>query len=156
MCLVLQVARCLVSKISPKSIDQQCGPAFERDHLTDRSGIPCSRDRVGDHTCTYVRCKCARPTHISFGKWTHNLAFIAWCDTRKGVRRTGSARNIPGWGAVTHRDVNGASNICSRAKYGAYGCVQAQAVMYLRPVWRSRVFDTGPHCLEFSPGTSAL
>jgi putative transposase len=68
----------------------------------------------------------------------------------------GRIYTCPGCGAVTHRDVNGASNICSRAKYGAYGCVQAQTVMYLRPLGRSRAFDTGPRCLEFSPGTPAL
>ena len=68
----------------------------------------------------------------------------------------GRIYTCPGCGAVTHRDVNGASNICSRAKYGAYGCVQAQTVMYLRPLGRSRAFDTGPRCPEFSPGTLAL
>ena len=68
----------------------------------------------------------------------------------------GRIYTCPGCGAVTHRDVNGASNICSRVKYGSYGCVQAQTVMYLRPLWRSRAFDTGPRCLEFSPGTLAL
>jgi len=68
----------------------------------------------------------------------------------------GRIYTCPGCGAVTHRDVNGASNICSRAKYGTYGCVQAQTVMYLRPLGRSRAFDTGPRCLEFSPGTPAL
>ena len=68
----------------------------------------------------------------------------------------GRIYTCPGCGAVTHRDVNGASNICSRARYGAYGCVQAQTVMYLRPLWRSRAFDTGPRCPEFSPGTPAL
>jgi putative transposase len=68
----------------------------------------------------------------------------------------GRIYTCPGCGAVTHRDVNGASNICSRAKYGSYGCVQAQTVMYLRPLWRSRAFDTGPRCPKFSLGTPAL
>ena len=48
--------------------------------------------------------------------------------------------------AVIHRDANGASNICSRACYGSYGRVQAQTIMYLQPLWRSRAFDTGQRC----------
>jgi len=35
-------------------------------------------------------------------------------------------------GAVIHRDLNGACNICSRAKYGLYGYVQTHTQMYLR------------------------
>jgi len=49
----------------------------------------------------------------------------------------------PRCGAVIHRDANGASNICSRAQYGSYGRVQAKTIMYLRPLRRSRAFDTG-------------
>jgi putative transposase len=52
----------------------------------------------------------------------------------------------PGCGAVIHRDANGASNICSRACYGSYGFVQVQTIMYLRPLWRSRAFDTSRGC----------
>jgi len=52
----------------------------------------------------------------------------------------------PGCGAVIHRDANGASNICSRARYGSYGFVQVRTIMYLRPLWRSRAFDTGQRC----------
>jgi putative transposase len=52
----------------------------------------------------------------------------------------------PGCGAVIHRDANGASNICSRARYGSYGFVHVQTIMYLRPLWRSRAFDTGQRC----------
>jgi putative transposase len=52
----------------------------------------------------------------------------------------------PGCGAVIHRDVNGASNICSRARYGSYGFVQVQTITYLRPLGRSRAFDTGQRC----------
>ena len=60
----------------------------------------------------------------------------------------GRVFTCPGCGAVIHRDVNGASNICSRARYGSYACVQAQTIMYLRPLGRSRAFDTGQRCLR--------
>src|SRR6266508_4500907 len=52
----------------------------------------------------------------------------------------------PRCGAVIHRDANGASNICSRARHGSYGSVQVQTIMYLRPLGRSRAFDTGQRC----------
>jgi putative transposase len=39
-----------------------------------------------------------------------------------------------GCGAGIHRDVNGASNICSKATTGHYGQVQADTVKYLRPI----------------------
>jgi putative transposase len=51
-----------------------------------------------------------------------------------------------GCGAMIHRDANGASNICSRARYGSYGFVQVQTIKYLRPIGRSRAFDTGQRC----------
>ena len=39
-----------------------------------------------------------------------------------------------GCGARVHRDVNGASNICSKAVYGVYSKIQADTVKYLRPI----------------------
>jgi putative transposase len=39
-----------------------------------------------------------------------------------------------GCGARVHRDVNGSANICSKAVYGRYGQVQADAIKYLRPI----------------------
>ena len=59
----------------------------------------------------------------------------------------GRVYTCPGCGAVIHRDVNGASNICSRALYGRYSDVQARTIKYLRPTGRSRAFDTGQCCL---------
>ena len=60
----------------------------------------------------------------------------------------GRVYTCPGCGAVIHRDVNGASNICSRARYGKYSAVQARTIRYLRPTGRSRAFDTGQSCLH--------
>ena len=60
----------------------------------------------------------------------------------------GRVYTCPGCGAVIHRDVNGASNICSRARYGKYSAVQARTIKYLRPTGRSRAFDTGQSCLH--------
>ena len=58
-------------------------------------------------------------------------------------------------GAVIHRDLNGACNICSRARYGLYGYVQTHTQMYLRPIRRSRALDTG-HKLPMQVGTPRL
>jgi putative transposase len=52
-----------------------------------------------------------------------------------------------GCGAMIHRDVNGAANICSRAVFGLYACIQAHTTTYLRPLRRSIAFDTGQRCL---------
>ena len=45
-------------------------------------------------------------------------------------RRSGCA----GCGARRHREVNGSATSCSKAAYGRYGQVQADAVKYLRPI----------------------
>lgn len=68
------------------------------------------------------------------------------CGLVKNNAPRGRVYICPGCGAVIHRDANGASNICSRARYGSYGFVQVQTIMYLRPLWRSRAFDTGQRC----------
>ena len=78
------------------------------------------------------------------------------CGTVKEHAPRGRVYTCPGCGAVIHRDVNGASNICSRIKYGSYGKVQAHTIMYLQPLRRSRALETGLCCLEFPPGTPAL
>jgi putative transposase len=87
----------------------------------------------------------------------------SFCVMKKKYAPRGRVYTCPRCGAVIHRDVNGASNICSRSRYGSYGKVQAQTVKYLRPLCtrsvylrRSRAFDTGQSCLEFTPGTPRL
>lgn len=57
-----------------------------------------------------------------------------YCGSVKKYVPRGRVYACPGCGAVIHRDLNGAFNICSRARNGSYGCVQAQTVMYLRPL----------------------
>lgn len=70
----------------------------------------------------------------------------SWCKRVAKRAPKGRVYACPRCGAVIHRDANGASNICSRARYGSYGRVQAQTIMYLRPLRRSRAFDTGQRC----------
>lgn len=59
------------------------------------------------------------------------------CGSVKAQAPRGRVYTCPGCGSVIHWDVNGASNIGSHARYGSYGCIQAQTVMYLRPLRRS-------------------
>ena len=68
------------------------------------------------------------------------------CKLVKNSAPRGRVYVCPGCGAVIHRDVNGASNICSRARYGSYSLVHVQTVMYLRPLGRSRAFDASQRC----------
>jgi putative transposase len=70
----------------------------------------------------------------------------SWCKRVAKRAPQGRVYACPRCGAVIHRDANGASNICSRARYGSYGFVQVQTIMYLRPLGRSRASDTSQRC----------
>ncbi len=70
----------------------------------------------------------------------------SYCNRKRKNAPRGRVYACPRCGAVIHRDVNGASNICSRARHGSYGLVQAQTIKYLRPLRRSRAFDTSQRC----------
>jgi len=48
----------------------------------------------------------------------------------------------PGCGARLSRDGNGGANICSRFLHGEYAIVQVNLLTYLRPLVRSRAYDT--------------
>lgn len=52
----------------------------------------------------------------------------------------------PGCGARLSRDGNGGANICSRFLYGEYARVQINHLTYLRPLKRSRAYDTSQSC----------
>jgi putative transposase len=95
----------------------------------------------------YVACKSAEQgMKTDYIPEDYSTRTCSWC--RRVAKRAprGRVYACPRCGAVTHRDANGASNICSRARYGSYGRVQAQTIMYLRPIWRSRALDTSQRC----------
>jgi len=56
------------------------------------------------------------------------------CQYQHATSPRGRRLRCASCGAGIHRDVNGASNICSKAANGAYGQVQADTVKYLRPI----------------------
>jgi putative transposase len=56
------------------------------------------------------------------------------CGYQHSASPRGRRLRCAGCGAGIHRDVNRASNICSKAAYGGYGQVQADTVKYLRPI----------------------
>ena len=89
--------------------------------------------------------------HGQFARYIHEKAarleiMMEWLDEAYSTKTCSHCRyqhpssprgrrlRCSGCGAIMHRDVNGASNICSKAVYGAYGQIQADAVKYLRPI----------------------
>jgi putative transposase len=68
----------------------------------------------------------------------------------------GRVYRCPGCGVRLSRDGNGGANICSRFLYGEYASVQINHLTYLRPLVRSRAFDTSQCCLSFNSRTPQL
>ena len=95
----------------------------------------------------YIAYKAAeRGVSVKYIPEDHSTRTCSCCGLLKNSAPRGRVYSCPGCGAVIHRDANGASNICSRAVYGSYGFVQGQTIMYLRPIGRSRAFDTSQRC----------
>jgi putative transposase len=65
---------------------------------------------------------------------SYSTRTCAQCSHVHSTLPRGRRLRCAGCGARRHRDVNGASNICSKAAYGRYGQVQADRVKYLRPI----------------------
>src|SRR5262245_16373506 len=71
---------------------------------------------------------------------------VEWIDEAYSTRTCGGSGHVQpsaprgrrfrclGCGARIHRDVNGASAICSKATHGVHSTVQADTVTYLRPI----------------------
>jgi putative transposase len=70
-------------------------------------------------------------------EWIDESYSTKTCSVRGHVQPSsprGRRFRCSGCGARVHRDVNGASNICSKAACGRYSKVQADTVKYLRPI----------------------
>jgi putative transposase len=83
----------------------------------------------------YVREKAAR-VGITV-EWIDEAYSTRTCSVSGHVQPNsprGRRFRCAGCGARVHRDVNGSANICSKAIYGRYSKVQADAVKYLRPI----------------------
>ena len=124
----------------------------------------CQEDRVSRIAVGEVRdiqtgVSLGKRTNQQLSQWPHGQVAryvaekaacvgitVEWIDeayATKTCRVSGHVRSsapcgrrfrCPGCGARVHRDVNGASNICSKAAYGRYSQAQAETVKYLRPI----------------------
>src|SRR5262249_33925087 len=84
---------------------------------------------------TYVTEKAARlGISVEWVDEAYSTRSCCACSYVHGTSPRGRRYACSGCGARGHRDVNGASNICSKAAQGRYGRVQADIVKYLRPI----------------------
>jgi putative transposase len=56
------------------------------------------------------------------------------CGFVRGNAPQGRIYTCPRCSTAIHRDLNGASNICSRARYGKYSLIKVHNIKYLRPL----------------------
>src|SRR5262249_32955105 len=127
---------------------------------------------------TKVNQKISQWPHGQFTRYVSEKAarlgmVVAWIDEAYSTKtccacgqvRPSSPRGrryrCAGCGARRHRDVNGSANICSKAAFGRYGQVQADAVKYLRPigvvpVTRAEVARASENLLDLSGGVSGI
>jgi putative transposase len=126
-----------------------------------------SRVALGDVRDIQTGVSLGKQTNQKISQWPHGQfaryltekaarpgMVVEWIDEAYSTRTCSHSGHIQpssprgrrfrclGCGARVHRDVNGASNICSKAVYGRYSKVQADTVMYLRPIGAS---DTRLH-----------
>jgi putative transposase len=107
--------------------------------------------QTGVHLGHVVNQKISQRPHGQFARYLHEKGArlgiaVEWIDesystktcSQCGHQHVSSPRGrrfrCAGCGAGIHRDVNGSSNICSKAAYGYYGQTQADHVKYLRPI----------------------
>jgi putative transposase len=83
----------------------------------------------------YLKEKAARlGIVVEWVNESYSTKTCSQCRYQHATSPRGRRLRCAGCGAGVHRDVNGASNICSKAASGAYGQVQADTVKYLRPI----------------------
>lgn len=126
---------------------------------------------VGDVRDIQTKVTLGRKTNQKISQWTHGkfVEYVSYKARRLGMStdqipedystRTcsecgrvlnnaprGRVYRCPGCGARLSRDGNGGANICSRFLFGEYARVQINHLKYLRPIMRSRAFDTSQCC----------
>jgi putative transposase len=118
-----------------------------------------SRIAVGDVRDIQTGVSLGKQTNQKISQWPHGQfarylrekaarvgIAVEWIDEAYSTRTCSMSGHVQpnsprgrrfrcaGCGARVHRDVNGASNICSKATHGVYSQVQADTVKYLRPI----------------------
>jgi putative transposase len=118
-----------------------------------------SRIAVGDVRDIQTGVSLGKRTNQKISQWPHGQFVrylreksarlgitVEWIDEAYSTRTCSHSGHVQpssprgrrfrcsGCGASIHRDVNGASNICSRAVFGCYSQVQADTIKYLRPI----------------------